>query len=266
MAQQYPNPDLSTREHVRFPAHDGQRSRISRSSKGKPSSSTTMTRTGSATIRSPVTRPPEISQEAKEGYSFFGFFNRQKPKIVESREVPESTPKHPNGSVVDLEDYFLQPAEESRIQRDVNQLKLFISSHVDDHYSGLTNLPPVDVMSNIVTEDDEETPIVAPLLREESVRLLAIRHCFARHIIECIAFDAINSDCRITFLPDDLVSLLEMVPQPSDRGKCRRVDHHSRSSHAGLTSHSSICCIRTITSDCRQPTTINPTNRKRSIY
>ena len=262
MAQQPSNAELGIREYSRSNTHEGQRSRASRANKGKQSGSITI-RTGSSTTRTSSTRPPESLQEPKEVYSFFGLW--RKPKIAEAKPtLPESTPKHPNGSVVDLEDYFLQAAEESRIERDVNQLKYFISAHVDDHYSGLTTIPPKEVISNIVAKDNEAPPVPPSLLAEESVRLLVIKHCFARHIIECIAFDSVNSDVNTTFLPDDIISLLEMVPQPYDRGK-HFVDPSLIVGQAELTSRSPVCRVCTATQDCRQPITVEPTSRKCSI-
>lgn len=132
------------------------------------------------------------------------------PGTTEERPGERRTPT--------IEDDFVQPAEESQITRDVTQLRLIIASHVDDHYSGLIHVPLIDVVTEIVTVDDEDQSFARLLLngdaiRQESVRLAAIQRCITNSIIKHITFDG---DPDATFLPDDVVSILALVPRPNE--------------------------------------------------
>ena len=122
--------------------------------------------------------------------------------------APETLPKYLHSSALDLENYFLQPVEDSWIHNSVEGLKHSIASHVYNHYGGIANPPPDDVIVGIVKLDRSDWRAPISLLSEESFRLAAIHLSIARFMLERIVFDG---DPEVTFLPPDVVSLLGMA-------------------------------------------------------
>lgn len=109
---------------------------------------------------------------------------------------------------MDPGNYFLQPVEDSRIQKEVEGLKHSIDAHVYNYYSGITHPPSNDVILDIVNFDDKDWSAPKSLLSEEPFRLAAIRLTIASFMLERIAFDG---DPSTTFLPPNVVSLLLMA-------------------------------------------------------
>ncbi|KAI4203187.1 MAG: hypothetical protein LQ350_002063 [Teloschistes chrysophthalmus] len=127
------------------------------------------------------------------------------PKV----EKVEAQPKSTQDASVDLEGYFLQPAEDSQIQKGVIAISDSIDQHVFNHYGNRATNPPSDIFLRIVQMDNEELRLPKILIDQESFRLAAIRRLIAGAMIREIA---IEGDPNTTFLPKEIVALLQMAP------------------------------------------------------
>ena len=154
---------------------------------------------------------------------FRGTRKQEPPPVV------PSVLSNPAEGSVKLEDYFLQPAEESEIQNQVTGLRLSIASHVDDHYSGLRDLLAEESMINIVTLKGQMglPQSLEGAISEETARLAAIKHLITRVVIESISIDG---DPETSFLPRNLVSLLREVPENPSKCKCILKEQKTQSS------------------------------------
>lgn len=139
---------------------------------------------------------------------FFGFKLPWSSTAAPTKRAPELSSKPLRTSTIDLEDYFLQPSEDSSIHKAVEGLKHSIASHVYNYYSGIENPPPDEVIIDIVNPDNDDWRAPIPPLSEESFRLGVIRLSIARFMLERIVFDG---DLETTFLPTQVVSLLGMA-------------------------------------------------------
>ncbi|KAL9582016.1 MAG: hypothetical protein Q9212_003551 [Teloschistes hypoglaucus] len=126
------------------------------------------------------------------------------PKV----EKVEAQPKSTQDASVDLEGYFLQPAEDSQIQKGVIAISDSIDQHVYNHYGNRATSPPGDIFLRIVQMDNEELRLPKTLIDQESFRLAAIRRFIASAMIREIA---IEGDPNTTFLPKEIVALLQMA-------------------------------------------------------
>ncbi|KAL8775915.1 MAG: hypothetical protein Q9203_006623 [Teloschistes exilis] len=124
-------------------------------------------------------------------------------------EKAELQPKSTQDASVDLEGYFLQPAEDSQIQKGVIAISDSIDQHVFNHYGNRATSPPGDIFLRIIQMDNEELRLPKTLIDQESFRLAAIRRLIASAMIREIA---IEGDPNTTFLPKEIVALLQMAP------------------------------------------------------
>ncbi|KAL8831953.1 MAG: hypothetical protein Q9170_005079 [Blastenia crenularia] len=138
-----------------------------------------------------------------------------KPAIeaVAKVDKPEPQPKTTQSSSVDLEGYFLQPAEDSQIRNGVIALCDSIDQHVYNHYGNRETAFSNDTLLRLVEINDDDSRLPKTPINQESFRLAAIRRFIAKTIIEDISFDG---DASTTFLPREVVSLLSMVPVHSN--------------------------------------------------
>ncbi|KAL9612599.1 MAG: hypothetical protein Q9167_002805 [Letrouitia subvulpina] len=132
-----------------------------------------------------------------------------KVEVAPKNEKPEPQPRSTQGSVVDLEGYFLQPAEDSRLQKSVVALGDSIDQHVYNHYSNQVTRLPSDVFLKILQFEEESLRLPKNLSNQEAFRLAAVRRLIAIAITKDISVDG---DPDTTFLPKEIVSLLTMVP------------------------------------------------------
>ncbi|KAL8666739.1 MAG: hypothetical protein Q9202_001277 [Teloschistes flavicans] len=127
------------------------------------------------------------------------------PKVEKAEPLPKST-QH---SSVDLEGYFLQPAEDSQIQMGVMAISDSIDQHVYNHYGNRATSPPGGVFLSILQMNNEELRLPKTLIDQASFRLAAIRRSIASTTIREIA---IEGNPSTTFLPKEIVALLKMAP------------------------------------------------------
>ncbi|KAL8716053.1 MAG: hypothetical protein Q9225_006260 [Loekoesia sp. 1 TL-2023] len=133
------------------------------------------------------------------------------PRIDATSKIAKSVPqsKTVQSTSEDLEGYFLQPVEDSYIQKSVASLSDSIDQHVYNHYENQKIGPPYDVFLRIVQIDDGDLCLPKSFIGQESFRLAAIRRSIANAMIKDISIDGNPST---TFLPREIVSLLTMVP------------------------------------------------------
>ena len=140
-----------------------------------------------------------------------------KPEAPAKVEKSQQQPKPAPTSSLDLEGYFLQPAEDSHIQKGVVALSDSIDQHVYNHYGNRSTGPAFNAFLKIVRIDGKDLNIPKTLISKQSIRLALIRKSIASEILWRIATDG---DPNSTFLPKDIVSLLSMVPAHSTE-KCK---------------------------------------------
>ncbi|KAL8726552.1 MAG: hypothetical protein Q9181_006006 [Wetmoreana brouardii] len=208
--------ELSTRDRERM-ERDLERVKISRKDR-RTNSGRTITeprqsrveRTLSSGLSTPI---PEAPKSFFSRWSSF-FPSDAVPKIETSSKVAKSEPqpKSTQSTSIDLEGYFLQPAEDSYLQRSVTALSDSIDQHVYNHYGDRTIGPSYDVFLRTVQIDNEDLLFPKTLFSQESVRLAAIRRSIASAIIKDISVEGRPST---TLLPREIVSLLSMVPAHS---------------------------------------------------
>ncbi|KAI4177714.1 MAG: hypothetical protein LQ343_000177 [Gyalolechia ehrenbergii] len=133
------------------------------------------------------------------------------PKIesVPKTEKSESQPRSKQGALVDLEGYFLQPAQDSLIQKSVVALSDSIDQHVYNHYGDRATSPPYDVFLKVVQIDAESARLPQSLVNQGMFRLAAVRRMIASALIRNIS---VKGDPSTTFLPKEIVSLLTVAP------------------------------------------------------
>lgn len=136
---------------------------------------------------------------------------------VPKNEKSEPQPRSTQGSAMDLEGYFLQPTEDSHLQKSAFSLSDSIDQHVYNHYGNRAVRLPNDVFLKILQIEDENLRLPKALLSQESFRLAAIRRLIASAVIKDISVDG---EPDTTFLPKEIVSLLAMVPVHSTE-KCK---------------------------------------------
>lgn len=172
-------------------------------------------RTPSIPVSIPVSNT--VSEESKPTSLFSRWRAPWSSTPAPTNRAPEVPPKPSHSSAMDLEDYFLQPVEDSWIHRGVQGLKHAIDSHVYNHYGDIADPPSNEAIIQIVNHDGEDWRAPIPLLSEESYRLAAIRLAIARFMFDRIAFDG---NPETTFLPPEIVSLLGMA-SPHHTEKCK---------------------------------------------
>ena len=205
--------DLVTRPilQAEYPPRTRDRDRDTSVRKEKRSSASARNSTGN--IRNArLDRTPSIPvhNTVSEGSRFqiLGFRVPWSSTPAPMNKAPEAPPKYLHSNAIDLEDYFLQPVEDSWFHNSVEGLKHSIDSHVYNHYGGITNPPSEDVIIGVLKLDHGDWHAPISLLSEESFRLAAIRLSITRFMLERIAFDG---DPEKKFLPPDVVSLLGMA-------------------------------------------------------
>lgn len=136
---------------------------------------------------------------------------------VEAVPKSEPQPRSTQGSAIDLEGYFLQPAEDSHLQKSVFAISDSIDQHVYNHYGNHAIRLRDDTFLKVVQIGNESLRLPKALLNQEAFRLAAIRRLIAGAMIENISLEG---DPDTTFLPKEVVSLLAMVPVQSTE-KCK---------------------------------------------
>ncbi|KAL9030841.1 MAG: hypothetical protein Q9196_001068 [Gyalolechia fulgens] len=133
------------------------------------------------------------------------------PRIgsVPKTDKSEPQPKSKQSALVDLEGYFLQPAQDSVIQKRVVALSDSIDQHVYNHYGDRATSPPYDVFLRIVQINAQNARLPPALINQGSFRLAAIRQTIASALIRNIS---VQGDPSTTFLPHEIVSLLNIAP------------------------------------------------------
>lgn len=177
-------------------------------------------------------------------------------------EKAELQPKSTQNASVDLEGYLLQPAEDSQIQKGVIAISDSIDQHVFNHYGNRATSPPGDIFLRIIQMDKEELRLPKTLIDQESFRLAAIRRSIASAMIREIA---IEGDPNTTFLPKEIVALLQMAPAHGAE-KCKpRHDarYHTKSK---LREHSPFGSIFGVLPACRQHVASWPEWSKSSVH
>lgn len=142
----------------------------------------------------------------------------QAPKIDTSTKIdtvaktvakPDKSEPQLRSALTDLEGYFLQPAQDSLIQKSVVALSDSIDQHVYNHYGDRAASPSHDAFLRIVQLDAENLRLPQILTIKSSFRLAAIRRMIASALIRNISA---KGDPSTTFMPKEVVSLLAMAP------------------------------------------------------
>ncbi|KAL8934104.1 MAG: hypothetical protein Q9216_006075 [Gyalolechia sp. 2 TL-2023] len=133
------------------------------------------------------------------------------PKTEPTSKTDRSEPqtKSKQSTLVDLEGYFLQPAQDSLIQKSVVALSDSIDQHVFNHYGDRATVSPPDTFLRIVQIDTQNACLPQALVNQGSFRLAAVRRMIASVLIRSIS---LRGDPNTTFLPKEIVSLLAMTP------------------------------------------------------
>lgn len=193
----------------------------------------------------------------------------QAPKIEASSKVepvarPDKSEPPLKSALLDLEGYFLQPAQDSLIQKSVVALSDSIDQHVYNHYGDRAASPPADFFLRIVQIDAGVLRLPQGLTNKNSFRLAAIRRMIASALIRNISA---KGDPSTTFMPKEVVSLLTMTPaQGTERCKLlTRYTAYSKSDSL-LIICSSVWSVLGVASNCRQLATAWAEYRKPRIH
>ncbi|KAL9109072.1 MAG: hypothetical protein Q9187_008211 [Circinaria calcarea] len=112
-------------------------------------------------------------------------------------------------NIIDLEEYFLQPAEDSRIQNSIISLERSIATHVYNYYSNMSYSSSNEKFLKAISVGDDIGLIPQSALDIEEFQLALIQRTLTHSIVKNIAIDG---DPETTFLPKQIVALLKMAP------------------------------------------------------
>ena len=244
----YQAPETAGRSHPPRSGsyHDRDRGKVSRKDKRRSDSSKLMLagrqgrfeRTPSTSLSNSTTHEPKSVWSRL----FSSWSSPPEPRLEGSpraAEHIETQPRHTQSGPLDLDGFFLQPAEDSFIQKSVLGLKHSIKSHVDNHYGDQVSGPPSDAFLKILHLRDDDVHLPKSYFNQETFRLAAIRLKIANVIITNISADG---DSDTTFLPREIVSLFEIVPNHNSE-KCSYRPSPNRQSIVETDDSSSICSI-----------------------